>query len=107
MTSNIFKRQCCYQMVLAFDCLIPEEAKKILDCIWSEKMDAILCDNLCEVEYSYSICRNRDRYTRDSVIFIKLPRARVYEAEQDEQDRKDLESIRQLILDETKIKEEE
>ena len=49
MITDIFRRQS--KVTLSFDCLIPEEAHKILNCMFAEDMDETM--SLCDLELSY------------------------------------------------------
>ena len=105
------------QMELIFDCVMPSECLKILDCLWSEEADDILCGLGCTVTYEYSVegFNGRNRYARESVIYIAMPEcSETFNSEemevdmsmQLEEDRKVLEELKTYILKKTGLGEE-
>ena len=106
MTTEIFKKETNNQMVLAFDCVSPDEVVKILECLWNEKMDEVIDILQCEIQYCYGVTSTNHQYVRESVVFVEMP---------DLGDDKDileanetaLKLFRAKILELTGIKEEE
>ena len=110
MRSMIYRKHRIDQLVLCFDSLIPEEVKKLLDCIWDDSMNDILNDYI-EVEYSYNVNKVNDRWVHDSVIFIRTPGVdgiAMDEVDEElEKDRKILKRIRDILLKKSGLVEEE
>lgn len=119
MNSSISKK--CYvdKMTLYFDCLTPEEAYKIMDCLFESRMDSILCDYMMDVNLGYAVTGYRPmnggegkRYSHELVLSIEMPKAVKLEngssiEEQLEDDRQVLSLLRRAILRTTSLKEEE
>ena len=116
MISSIYLKGKIDQMCLTFDCLVPDEAHKILDCLFKEEMDEILGQNQCDINLCYGLDGfrmngDKKRWSHELVIFIETPESNDGSpddiAEQLEFDRILLENIRHMILESTGIKEEE
>ena len=110
MKSNIFKSQVKEQMTLCYDCLLPEEAYKI--------MDVLSADDMCEtvqwmdIDLSYGVTGYRDDddkriWSRELVLFIDgivaVRNKNVSIEEQLEYHRKELEKLRDIIKERTGI----
>lgn len=108
--SNIAKKATKDQMVLSYDCLIPEEAYKILDALFADDM----CENLqwMEIELSYApygTIRDGEKvWARDLVLWIRMPEIPKNHMGADtedllESDRGELEYIARTIKERTGI----
>ncbi len=73
--SNIAKKATKDQMVLSYDCLIPEEAYKILDALFADDMCEILQWMEIELSYApYGTIRDGEKvWVRDLVLWIRTP----------------------------------
>lgn len=119
MNSSISKKYHVDQMTLYFDCPTPEEAYKIMDCLFESRMDSILCDYMMDVNLGYAVTGYRPmnggegkRYSHELVLSIEMPKAVKLEngssiEEQLEDDRQVLSLLRNAILHTTGLKEEE
>lgn len=112
MISHIFNKPDNTEVCLAFDCLNPDEAHKILDVLFQEDMVETL--SLCETELSYDVTGYRyeggkKRWSHDLVIFVSISELLVNKLELEKQlenDREFLERIRDIVIDITGIQEE-
>ena len=115
--SSIFKKKHANQMVLAYDCLSPEEAHKLMDALFAENMDEILNDYMLDIELSYGVTgyifgdNNEKIYLHDLVLFIEAPDAvnllnGPSIEEQLEDDKWCLERIQNILTERTGIVEE-
>ena len=84
---------------LNFDCVSPDECKKILDVFWDKNLDETLRLNQLDIQYVYAVTgkKDADTYTRDSLISIEF----------EEDQLKDLELLQTYILDKTGLTNEE
>ncbi len=70
--SSINRKKCKHQMMLAYDCLHPELASKLIDCFYDDK----LCEMLeyCETSIVFSPYKvTDDRWSKDLVMFVETP----------------------------------
>ena len=115
MISGVFKRKKDNTVVLYFDGLIPEEAHKLLDAIFDEKMDKILCENFCNVNLGYCVGGyryegSRIRYSNELVLTIETLEVEGSEeekAQEMEYNKNFLAKLREVILERTGLIDEE
>lgn len=111
--SNIAKKATKDQMVLSYDCLIPEEAYKILNTLFADDMCEILQWMEIELTYAcyapYGIIRDGKKvWDRDLVLWIQTPEIPKNHMGADtedllEADRGELEHIARTIKERTGI----
>lgn len=108
MIIHLGKRKLVDQVMLSFDCLIPEEAHKLMDALFEEDMNDLL-DEL-NIELGYGVSRINDKWCHDLVLFIETPRAiELHGMTIDEQlndDYEFLEKIKDILMAKTGIEEE-
>lgn len=117
MISSVNLKHHKNQMMLAFDCLTPDEAHKIMDCLFQEDMDEMLsfCYNieLCYGVTGYRIENDKKVWSHDLVLFIETDEAMNESLvgktvrEQLKEDEEFLESIRTIVKNRTGIQDEE
>ena len=92
---------------LAFDCLVPEEAHKLMDCLFAEDMNERL--QWYDIDLGYSVTGYRTtengnkRWFHDLVLFIESPD----DGREGELVKKDLKELGELILQRTGLKSEQ
>lgn len=91
---------------LSFDCLIPEEAHKLMDCLFAEDMNERL--QWYDIDLGYSVTRHTVRggkeiWYRELALFIESPD----DGHGGELVTKDLKELGELILQRTGLKTEE
>lgn len=93
--------------ILSFDCLVPEEAYKLMDCLFADDM----CDRLqwYDIDLGYAVTgyrvaeNGKKRWSRDLVLFIESPD----DGREGELVKKDLKELGELILQRTGLKSEQ
>lgn len=115
MITHIYEKKRTIQYSLAFDCLLPEEAIKIMNALNDDDISDIIDDNMFECNLTYDVSRMERNgemiLTRTLVWFIEG--SNYGDGDRDiyskvlEQDRIGLEKIRDMILERTGLKEEE
>ena len=110
MKSMIYKKNHVDQMVLAYDGLVPEEAHKLMDCVFADD----LCETIqwFEVNLTYACTGYREEngkkiWSRDLVLFIEGMTAvedfNTTIEEQLDEDRREMENLRRIIKERTGI----
>lgn len=118
MVTNIFKKDWKNQMELAFGCLIPEEAFKIMNCLFQEEFDEPLGNSGASVAMTYDLTGYRpceengyNKWARDLVVFVTMPDAVDGSMEDREQQLNDdkifLEKLRDAVIRKTGLTDEE
>jgi len=110
MKSMIFKKEYVDQMVLAYDGLVPEEAHKLMDCIFADDMCEAVQWFLINLSYGctgYSEANGKRRWSRELVLFIEgMTAVEDFDETIEEQlgeDRREMENLRQIIKERTGI----
>lgn len=70
--SSIDRKTCKNQMMLAYDCLHPELASKLINCFYDDKLCEML--GFCETSIVFSPYKvTEDRWSKDLVMFVETP----------------------------------
>lgn len=99
---DISKKAYCNQMSLSYDCLIPEEAAKLIECFYSDTLCELL--GFCDVNLTFNCSDKFDgKFSKELVLFIETLEFDDANATQEEidkqmaEDRKLLETIAKSI----------
>ena len=109
MIVRITRKKWIDQMSLTFDCLLPEEAHKIMDALMEKDMNELL--TWMEVQFTYDVWRgNGERWRHNIFLSIDAPRAleipdTITVEEALAHDRKTLETVKKMLMAKLKNKE--
>lgn len=99
---NISKKAFCNQMSLSYDCLIPEEAGKIIEGFYKDDLCGLL--GFCDVNLTFNCSDKFDgKFSKELVLFIETPEFKDDNASQEEidkqmsEDKEFLETIAKMI----------
>lgn len=80
---DISKKAFCNQMSLSYDCLIPEEAGKIIESFYDDALCELL--GFCDVNLTFNCSDKFDgKFSKELVLFIETPEFKDDNASQEE-----------------------